>query len=624
MAAPGAAIQAGAGAGARAWRAAGRVVACLLCWLGLIGAVVAAEGHAAPAWAGLGSPAPAWAGSAPALVLDDRRPDIAAWPAVRLLSDPEHRLSRDQALQRRPDFRPPGGPAGNLGVRRDTVWLLLPLQVAQGDGQWLLNIDYPPLNDLRVTLLRDGMPVLERQLGNLLPYAERPVRARPHALRLALEPGVRYELLLRVQTTSSMVLPISLVKPDAFQDHESSMQLQQGLLIGVAVALLLYSLSHWVSLREALFLYYAVLLVGVTTFFIAYFGIGQQHLWSEQSGALDKIAPQAILLALAGGGLFVAGALRTRERNPWTHRGLLAVAALSALGLVASLAGALDYRLTQATATLLGPLPMLIAIPAAYRLARSGDRGALFLLLGWSAYMAGALCIAGLLRGLLPVTYWTQHLFQLASVVEMVVWTRILALRIEGVRRDAERTEVERQALESLAYTDALTGLPNRRGLNQALAAALAASRADARAGSERVLAVFLLDLDGFKPVNDRLGHDAGDELLVQVGQRLKRNLRHSDLVARLGGDEFVIVASGLAGEAEAQLIGRKLLDAFRQPFAVAGQSCHVGLTIGFALAPHDGHEADDLLKRADAAMYAGKQAGRHTLRRGQASQGLT
>ena len=136
-------------------------------------------------------------------------------------------------------------------------------------------------------------------------------------------------------------------------------------------------------------------------------------------------------------------------------------------------------------------------------------------------------------------------------------------------------------------------------------------------------MAVFLLDLDGFKLVNDRLGHDAGDALLVQVGQRLRAQVRQADLVARLGGDEFVVMAPGIPGEAEALVLGRKLLNAFRQSFNVEGQDCRVGLTIGFALAPQDGLQADDLLKRADAAMYAGKQAGRHTVRRSGASVGL-
>ena len=102
----------------------------------------------------------------------------------------------------------------------------------------------------------------------------------------------------------------------------------------------------------------------------------------------------------------------------------------------------------------------------------------------------------------------------------------------------------------------------------------------------------------------------------MQVGQRLRSQLRQGDLVARLGGDEFVIMAPAIPGEAEALVLGRKLLDAFDQPFGVAGQACRVGLTIGFARAPHDGTRADDLIKRADAAMYAGKQAGRHTVRR--------
>ena len=111
--------------------------------------------------------------------------------------------------------------------------------------------------------------------------------------------------------------------------------------------------------------------------------------------------------------------------------------------------------------------------------------------------------------------------------------------------------------------------------------------------------------------------------MLVGVARRLEALLRASDVVARLGGDEFVVVAAGLPGDAEARALGQKLLEAFRQPFAAAGQNCRVGLTIGNALAPLDGRDALGLLKRADAAMYAGKQAGRDCLRRGAASVGL-
>jgi diguanylate cyclase (GGDEF)-like protein len=182
---------------------------------------------------------------------------------------------------------------------------------------------------------------------------------------------------------------------------------------------------------------------------------------------------------------------------------------------------------------------------------------------------------------------------------------------VQDIHRNADRARLETENQRLLAHTDALTGLPNRRGLQQHLAAAVA------RATPQQLLALYLLDLDGFKPVNDRFGHDVGDALLVQAGHRLQAQLRGSDVVARLGGDEFVVLASGLADETTAQALGHKLVAAFDAPFQIGGQLCKVGMTAGYALTPQDSDNADDLLKRADAAMYAGKQAGRHQVQRG-------
>jgi len=558
----------------------------------------------------------AWAG--PALQLPgDADGALDAWPSISMLSDPDGSLDAEGALRRRADFQPPRGPHANLGQRRDVVWLLLPLHTVGGDGRWVLNIDFPLLNHIDVLLLRDGKPVARHRLGRAIDKAQRPMRSRAHAVELQLVPGAPHLLLLRVATQSAMLLPITLSRPAAYHAREADAQLLQGMLIGVALALLTYSLAHWLSLRDPMFLGYALVLAGLTTFFVGYFGIGQQHLWTQQTALLDQVVPLGVLAALAGGALLAASALQTRRLAPRTHLGLVLVSASATVIFLAALAGALDYRQAQTLATLLGPMPMLLAIPVAWRQARGGDALAVYMLLGWVSYMVGALCITALLRGLLPVNFWTQHLFQFSALLEMLLCTRVLGLRIAGVRRHAERAALEHAALVALAHTDPLTGLPNRRGLQTALAAALPHCR------GHSALAVFLLDLDGFKPINDRLGHDAGDALLVQVGQRLRQQVRQGDLVARLGGDEFVIMAPGIASEAEAMVLGRKLLAAFNQQFSVGGETCRVGLTIGFALAPHDGSTADDLLKRADAAMYAGKQAGRNTVRRGGASVGL-
>jgi diguanylate cyclase (GGDEF)-like protein len=165
--------------------------------------------------------------------------------------------------------------------------------------------------------------------------------------------------------------------------------------------------------------------------------------------------------------------------------------------------------------------------------------------------------------------------------------------------------------MKSLANTDSLTGLKNRRGLNEVLVALVP------HATPEQLLAIYMLDLDGFKPVNDQFGHDVGDELLIGIGSRLTSAVRAHDIVARVGGDEFVVVANEVASEASAIELGHKLLAVFQSPFPCGEQDCRVGVTIGYVLVPQDGVQIASLLKAADAAMYAGKQLGKGVVVRG-------
>ena len=262
-------------------------------------------------------------------------------------------------------------------------------------------------------------------------------------------------------------------------------------------------------------------------------------------------------------------------------------------------------------AIVVGLLVTLVALPVAAIRTWRGEQVAAYMLSGWAFYILGAVTTALLVRGHVGPTLFTQYAYPVSTLVAMAAWMAVLSLRVQGIHRNADRARVESEALRNLAHTDALTGLINRRGLQERLAGALRHS------SPHSLLAVYLLDLDGFKPVNDRYGHDVGDALLVAVGQRLGAQLRDADVVARLGGDEFVVLAAGLPDEAAARALGQKMVAAFDDPFDAGGQRCSIGLTIGYALAPLDGVGAEDLLKRADAAMYAGKQAGRHRLVRG-------
>jgi diguanylate cyclase (GGDEF)-like protein/PAS domain S-box-containing protein len=165
---------------------------------------------------------------------------------------------------------------------------------------------------------------------------------------------------------------------------------------------------------------------------------------------------------------------------------------------------------------------------------------------------------------------------------------------------------VEKQLL-ALARFDSLTALPNRNQLNERMEQASARSQ---RTG--RLMAIMFLDIDHFKDINDELGHHAGDEVLKEFASRLKNCIRQTDLVGRLGGDEFVIILEGLNAHAEAELVAGKIIQAMTIPVIVEGQPHMITASIGIAICGEKKHSGEQMLKKADEALYLVKKAGRN------------
>jgi diguanylate cyclase (GGDEF)-like protein/PAS domain S-box-containing protein len=168
-----------------------------------------------------------------------------------------------------------------------------------------------------------------------------------------------------------------------------------------------------------------------------------------------------------------------------------------------------------------------------------------------------------------------------------------------------ERLAAE-ENLERLAHRDPLTGLPNRSMLFDRLRQALAVA-----VRNSRQVAVLFIDLDGFKQINDQHGHEVGDQVLQRVASRLQDMLRATDTVARLGGDEFVIIAPGLRGVEDAEILADKILERFREPLDLPGLDIVISPSIGIAVYPLDESNPENLIRHADGAMYQAKQAGR-------------
>ncbi len=178
-------------------------------------------------------------------------------------------------------------------------------------------------------------------------------------------------------------------------------------------------------------------------------------------------------------------------------------------------------------------------------------------------------------------------------------------IAIDRVLRCAVERHRRERALKEAAYTDEMTGVLNRRGFQIALEAAL---------GSERKLqlALFILDLDGFKSVNDTHGHPVGDKLLQQSAQRIAGCLRGHDKVARMGGDEFAIICEGISTAAQTTIVAQKLLDAVGAPYSINGERLTVSASLGIACAPGDATAIEALYHASDTALYEAKARGKN------------
>ena len=220
--------------------------------------------------------------------------------------------------------------------------------------------------------------------------------------------------------------------------------------------------------------------------------------------------------------------------------------------------------------------------------------------------VAAVLAIWMMVRGT-PIDLFSAAL--LVLIVALVLLRQVLALNeVAVLSRQLEESvrslRGREQELSYQAFHDPLTGLANRALFRDRLEHALELSR---RSG--RKLAVLYLDLDEFKLVNDNLGHDAGDRLLMVVAERIKSCVRPGDTTARLGGDEFGVVLSEVNTVADAVIVAERVVEAFRQPFSI-GMVVHMGLSVGVVLRTDTSQGAEDLLRDADMAMYTAKSRG--------------
>ncbi|MBD9426884.1 GGDEF domain-containing protein [Pseudomonas sp. PDM15] len=566
---------------------------------------------------------------------------------IMLLEDVGGRLGisdmADPAVQQR--FVPAKGLA-SVGQNPNPWWIKLELQrSADAPKRWWLEIGAVTQLDLQLYTPDGKGGWNQRQVGERVSFAEgrdhdyrRPVLQLPE---LGETPQTFY---LRSFDPAGNSFPLRVWQLDGLDHLASQENLGLGLIYGIIAALLLYNLFIFFTLRDTAYFWYVLTTAGALLLIVSMSGHGFQYLWPDAPVPfwLDRITLPSLWGFCAC--RFTQTLLQTRIHVRWAHHllSLACVCYVIAIGMEA-------FGLRGASAWLIALLS-LTSIPAALGSAmirwRQGYFPALLYLFGYGLIL-GSISLA-LMRstGLVQPATWNAYVFPLAVAAESILFSFALAYRIQTLKQEkaeallqADREKTARlaqmqasadelqeavrlrtielaqanqqlcereQRLQHAAFHDPLTELPNRRYLIERAEVALA----DAQRRGESV-ALMLVDLDHFKPINDRYGHDAGDLMLRTIGHRLREHVRTNDMVARLGGDEFAVLVCGPDAQQHAQEIAARLLGELSRPVLYGANRLAVTISIGAALYPQHALQFSGLYKSADEAMYRAKQRGR-------------
>lgn len=492
-----------------------------------------------------------------------------------------------------------------VGKESDRVlWFKLQLRLADpADAvrEWLLLVPTVSTHDLSVFGPYDASgralapPVTT---GMRHPWSTRPAASEQMAWRFKLPDTGVYTVYFRVESTFARIYAVSAWDMTDYLQSTQDKRMFDGVSYGLLLGLVVYGLVLLLVFGEGIYLYFLLSCICALVALAGFNGHVLRYLfpdWPTGAGISYILAPALWAMCKLQ---FGRKLLRLRHFAPRLDR--LVQIMLIALGAAAvyALFGSHPlwmFRLVQmavvvSTGVLL--VGAVVAVRRRYWPAVLYCIGVALLFTGISAIIIASWGWIAWAPGQMNVT-------QAALVAELVVFAVAMASRLRLMLRSEQALTARTQQLVEALGTDALTGVASRVGLE---------GPASLWIREGRPFTLMLLDLDGFKAVNDAHGHAAGDAVLVALGQRLQRQLREGDVVARLGGDEFSLLMAGRTSRAELADLAARLIETAAQPVDYEGRALTVGLSLGIARHPEDGDTVSLLLRAADRAMYHCKQ----------------
>ena len=374
-----------------------------------------------------------------------------------------------------------------FGYREDALWIRTSLQYEGRQPQtWLLELAYPLLDSVDIYLLTASGALSHWSLGDTQPFAHRPLAAGDFLVPLRLEPEQRYQVYLRVQTSSSLSVPLNLWQEDQYFAVQQSTLVGHGLYYGIILIMVLYNLFIYFSVRHVSYLYYIGAALGCAAYVATVQGLGYQFLWPEQPWFNEVAVAASLSVFGLLGLLFTASLLDTRRHTPRAHQVLRLLTLCFAIELLLSFV--LPARASTIMVSVLGMPTTLIVICIGIYLTLQRVRVARFFLLAWSILLVSVFCTGLGKFGLLPDPFLVDYAVELASAAEAILFSFALADRINDERRatlaahqnalaNEVRTREEEHRLLELKYQTGVNALKNQESLLRARAENEAKSR---------------------------------------------------------------------------------------------------------------------------------------------------
>ncbi len=377
------------------------------------------------------------------LMLASDTGSIDAWPATTVLVDDGGKLDAVAAMAAASRYTPPVNARGVLRLAKGPHWVRIPLRTAaDAPHDWVVQIDFGMLDEVEFYLEDGGRLRKLASSGRLLPE-NGALHGRVPAVALDLRPNADYTLLVRVYTRGTRIAPISIMRPDAYNQASLAEQMLQGLLFGIAVCLVTYSVSQWFAMREPLYVHYAMYVGGLTLYSLAWFGLGEQFLWRGNDWLSKHMLGIGSQIGAAGAYLFVEQILARPGIDRRFSRIMQGGALLCLLaGLLWGL-GMIDQRTLMVFTMTVAAAPMFLGLPGAWRRMRAGDEIGVYFLFSWFFSAGGALVQGMLALGLVPANFWTQHSLQFGVTIDMLMFLRMISLRSKATREAMLRAEAE-------------------------------------------------------------------------------------------------------------------------------------------------------------------------------------